>query len=87
MHIFLFQSTRSNPDESMMLFVQEFDDYIQSAQADPVLPMTLSPSVQSLVQHTSSIISAATATQTCMFNLANKLNSEGECNAKSCSAC
>ena len=68
-----------------MLFVQEFDEYIQSAQADPVLPMTLLPSVQSLSQHTSSIIS--TATQSHIFNFTNIHNSEGKCNAKYCSTC
>ena len=85
MHIYLFQSPGANSDELMMLFAQEFDEYMESAQADPVLPMTLSPSVQSLSQHTSSIIS--TATQSCMLNLANVLNSEGKCKAKYCSAC
>ena len=70
MHIHLFQSTGANSDELMMLFAQEFDEYIESVQADPVLP--LSPSVESLSQHTSSIIS--TATQIHMLNMANVLN-------------
>ena len=89
MHILLFQSTGANSDELMMLFSKEFDDYIQRAQADSVLPMTLSPSVQGLSQLTSSIISTATATatQSHMLNLANILHSEGKCNAKYCSAC
>ena len=75
MHILLFQSTGANSDDSMMLFAQEFHIYIQSAEADPVLHMTLSPSVQSSSHHTSFIISTATATQSHMFNLANILNS------------
>ena len=87
MHIHLFQSTGANSDELMMCFAQEFHEYIQSAQADPVLPMTLLPSAQSLSQHTSSIISTATATLSHMLNLANVLNSEGKCNAKYCSVC
>ena len=87
MHIYLFQSPGANSDELMMLFAQEFDEYIESAQADPVLPMTLSPSVQGLSQHTSSIISTAIATQSLMLNLANVLNSEGKCKAKYYSAC
>ena len=87
MHIYLFQSPRANSDELKMFFVQEFDEYIESAQTDPTLPMTLSPSVQSLSQHTSSIISTATATQSHMLKLANVLNSEGKCKAKYCSAC
>ena len=87
MHIYLFQSPGANSDELMMLFAQEFSEYIESAQADPVLPMTLSPSVQSLSQETSSTISTATATQSCMLNLANVLKSEGKCKAKYCSAC
>ena len=85
MHIYLFQSPGANSDELMMLFAQEFNEYIESAQADPVLPMTLSPSVQSLSQHTSSTIS--TAAQSRMLNLANVLKSEGKCKAKYCSAC
>ena len=87
MHIYLFQSPGANSDELMMLFAQEFDEYVESAQADPVLPMTLSPSVQSLSQHTSSIISTPTAAQSHMLNLANVLNSEGKCKAKYCSPC
>ena len=87
MHIYLFKIPGANSDELMMLFAQEFDEYIESAQADPVLPMTLSPSVQSLSQHTSSIISTATARQSHMLNLANVLNSEGKYKAKYCSAC
>ena len=87
MHIYLFQSPGANSDELMMLFAQEFDEYIESAHSDPVLPMTLSPSVQSLSQHTSSIISTATATQSCMLKLAHVLNSEGKCKAKYCSVC
>ena len=87
MHIYLFQSPGANSDELMMFFAQEYDEYIESAQADPVLPMTLSPSVQSLSQHTSFIISTAIRTQSCMLNLANVLNSEGKCKAKYCSAC
>ena len=74
MHIHLFKSTGANSDELMLLFAQEFDEYIESAQVDPVLPMTLSSSVQSLSQHTSSIISTTTAKQSCMLNLANVLN-------------
>ena len=42
MHIYLFQSPGANSDELMMLFAQEFDEYIESAHADPVLPMNLS---------------------------------------------
>ena len=78
MHIYLFQSPGANSDELMTLFAQEFDEYIESTQVDPVLPMTLSPSVQSLSQHTSSIISTATATYSRMLNLTNVLNSEGK---------
>ena len=87
MHIYLFHSPGANSDELMMLFAPEFDEYIEGAQTDPILPMTLSPCVHSLSQHTSSIISTATATQSHMLNLANVLNSEGKCNTKYCSAC
>ena len=87
MHIYLFQSPGANSDELMMLFAQEFNEYIESAQADPVLLKTLSPSVQSLSQDTSSTISTATATQSHMLNLASVLKSEGTFKAKYCSAC
>ena len=86
MHIHLFQSIGPNSDELIMLFAQELEIHRKCTRRscpahDSITFCT--KFVTTYIIH----LSTATGTQSCMFNLANALNSEGKCNVKYCSAC